>query len=366
MDSSEIESRVEDLNQAFANTDISMIQTVIGGFNSGELLQHLNYDLIRRNPKVLVGYSDITSLANAIYAKTGLVTYSGPHFFDFGEKQGFEYTMEYFRKCLFSSDPFDVLPSEKWSNDRWGLAQDQRTFFPNEGLIIANKGEAKGRIIGGNLVTLTSINGSPFFPPLKRDTVLFLEEDRGEDLYTFNRNLNSLILRPDFQNVVGIVIGRFEQESGITTQKLLEVLKYHRELNGICRGPKQTRPSNHRALTPRYGLLARYSFRRLFLVVIFSLSASHSLRPNKSSKLSLRGLLLSIADLITSDNSIEFWILSATVRIRPQATHLHFEPTFTCSKWPHLLGWFLLDSRKSTSFLKIIWTCCQSLIRSPS
>ena len=233
LDSSEIESRVEDLNQAFANTDISMIQTVIGGFNSGELLQHLNYDLIRRNPKVLVGYSDITSLANAIYAKTGLVTYSGPHFFDFGEKQGFEYTMEYFRKCLFSSDPFDVLPSEKWSNDRWGLAQDQRTFFPNEGLIIANKGEAKGRIIGGNLVTLTSINGSPFFPPLKRDTVLFLEEDRGEDLYTFNRNLNSLILRPDFQNVVGIVIGRFEQESGITTQRLLEVLKYHRELNGI-------------------------------------------------------------------------------------------------------------------------------------
>src|SRR5437867_7012584 len=103
-----------------------------------------------------------------------------------------------------------------------------------------------------------------------------------------------------------------------------------------CRGPKQTRPTNHRALTPRYSLLARYSFRRLFLVVIFSLSSSHSLRPNKSSKPSLRGLLLSIADLITSDNSIEFWTLSATVRIRPQVTHFHFLPTFICSKWPHL------------------------------
>src|SRR5437667_6420814 len=112
-----------------------------------------------------------------------------------------------------------------------------------------------------------------------------------------------------------------------------------------CRGPKQTHPNNHRALTPRYSLLARYFFfDDFFLVVIFSLSASHSLRPNKSSKLSLRGLLLSIADLITSDNSIEFWILSATVRIRPHATHLHFEPTFSCSKWPHLLGWFLLGS----------------------
>jgi len=76
----------------------------------------------------------------------------------------------------------------------------------------------------------------------------------------------------------------------------------------------------------------------VLLVRIFARNSSHSLRPNKSSKLSLRGLLLSIADLITSDNSIEFWILSATVRIRPQATHFQFLPTFTCSKWPHLVS----------------------------
>src|SRR5206468_6216200 len=116
-----------------------------------------------------------------------------------------------------------------------------------------------------------------------------------------------------------------------------------------CRGPKQTRPNNHRALTPRYSLLASYSFRRLFLVVIFSLSASHSLRPSKSSKLSLRDLLLSIADLITSDNSIEFWILSATVRIRPHATHFQFLPTFTCSKWPQLKSRLRLAADKLSS-----------------
>src|SRR6058998_865017 len=104
----------------------------------------------------------------------------------------------------------------------------------------------------------------------------------------------------------------------------------------------------------------------VLLVRIFARNSSHSLRPNKSSKLSLRGLLLSIADLITSDNSIEFWILSATVRIRPQATHFQFLPTFTCSKWPHLLDWFLLGSRKSTSIRRAGWTRRQSLIRSPS
>jgi muramoyltetrapeptide carboxypeptidase len=120
-----------------------MIQTVIGGFNSGELLPYLDYDLIRRNPKIVVGYSDITALSNAIYSQTGLVTYSGPHFFDFGEMQGFDYTLEYFRKCLFSSDPFDIWPSERWSSDRWGAVQDTRNFLRNEGYVVGNEGKRR-------------------------------------------------------------------------------------------------------------------------------------------------------------------------------------------------------------------------------
>src|SRR5207249_10533708 len=87
----------------------------------------------------------------------------------------------------------------------------------------------------------------------------------------------------------------------------------------------------------------------VLLVRIFARNSSHSLRFNKSSKLSLRGLLLSIADLITSDNSIEFWILSATVRIRPHVTHFQFLPTFTCSKWPHLKSRLRLAADKLSS-----------------
>jgi muramoyltetrapeptide carboxypeptidase LdcA involved in peptidoglycan recycling len=233
IDSSSIKSRVEDLTEAFLNHDIRMIQTVIGGYNSRELLPHLDYDLIRKNPKILCGYSDITTLANAFYAKTGLVTYIGPHFFDFGEKQGFDYTLDYFKKCLFNKDPFDVLPSEKWSNDRWGAMQDRRNFIPNDGLIIVNRGEAKGRIIGGNLVTLVGVNGSEYFPTLQKDTILFLEEDGRQDLHTFNGNLDSLMLRADFENVVGLVIGRFTNESRITTENLIEVLKSHQVLDRI-------------------------------------------------------------------------------------------------------------------------------------
>ncbi len=233
IDSSSVKSRVDDLTRAFSDPHIRMIQTVIGGYNSRELLPHLDYGLVRKNPKILCGYSDITTLSNAFYSKTGLVGYIGPHFFDFGEKRGFDYTMEYFKKCLFRTDPFDVLPSEKWSNDRWGTNQDKRNFISNGGFVAVNKGEAKGKIIGGNLVTLVGINGSEYFPRLERDTILFLEEDGRQDLHTFNGNMDSLMLRPDFGNVVGLVIGRFTPESGITTAKLVEVLRYHRDLDEI-------------------------------------------------------------------------------------------------------------------------------------
>ena len=95
--SSSIKSRVEDIHEAFADKNVKAIFTVIGGFNSNQLLKYLDYDLIMNNPKILCGYSDITVLANAITAKTGLVTYSGLHFSTFGMKKEFEYNFEYFR-----------------------------------------------------------------------------------------------------------------------------------------------------------------------------------------------------------------------------------------------------------------------------
>ena len=73
--SSSISSRVEDLHEAFSDPNVKMVITCLGGFNANQLLRHLDYELIANNPKILCGYSDITALLNAIYAKTGLVTY---------------------------------------------------------------------------------------------------------------------------------------------------------------------------------------------------------------------------------------------------------------------------------------------------
>jgi muramoyltetrapeptide carboxypeptidase LdcA involved in peptidoglycan recycling len=107
---------VSDLHDAFADRGVKGILTTIGGYNSNGLLGYLDYDLIRANPKIFCGFSDITALATAIYARTGLVTYSGPQFTTFGMKRGIGYTLEYFERCLMSEEPFEVQPTPRPSS----------------------------------------------------------------------------------------------------------------------------------------------------------------------------------------------------------------------------------------------------------
>src|SRR3990167_7044110 len=109
--SSSIVSRVEDLHAAFGDKNVKAVITVIGGFNSNQLLRYINWDLIKNNPKIFCGFSDITALNNAIFAKTGLVTYSGPHYSSFGQELYFDYTLEYFKKCLLSDEPIEIKSS---------------------------------------------------------------------------------------------------------------------------------------------------------------------------------------------------------------------------------------------------------------
>ncbi len=211
--SSSISSRVQDLHEAFKDPNVKAILTTLGGYNSNGLLKHLDYDLIRENPKFFCGYSDITALNNAIYTKTGLVTYSGPHFSSFGMEKGLEYTTDYFLKCVTSNEPIEVLPSETWSDDSWYIDQENREFIKNEGYVSIHEGEATGDIIGGNMSTLNLLQGTPYMPNLK-DKILFLEEDSltgRATLKTFDRYLHSLMQQQDFEHVKGIVIGKMQK-----------------------------------------------------------------------------------------------------------------------------------------------------------
>ncbi|MDP1884569.1 MAG: LD-carboxypeptidase [Candidatus Moranbacteria bacterium] len=233
--SSSIESRVADLHEAFSDKNVKGILTVIGGFNVNQILKYLDYDLIKNNPKIICGFSDITALSNAIYAKTGLITYSGPHFSTFGMIKGIGYTSAYFEKCLMQESPFEIIPSDEWSDDAWYLNQENREFIKNEGFQVINAGEAAGVIIGGNLGTLNLLQGTEFMPSL-RDAILFLEDDdmNGKMFpVSFDRDLQSLIHQPDFKNVRGIIIGRFQKGADMTKDKLINIIKSKKELSGI-------------------------------------------------------------------------------------------------------------------------------------
>ncbi|MFA6420550.1 MAG: S66 peptidase family protein, partial [archaeon] len=230
--SSSIELRLIDLHEAFLDKNVKAILPTIGGFNSNQLLKYIDYKLIKRNPKILCGYSDITALSNAIYAKTGLVSYSGPLYSTFGIKYGNEYTQENFKKCLMSEKKFKIEPSEKWSDDAWYIDQEKRDFIKNEGWNIINPGKAKGTIVGGNLCTFNLLQGTEFMPSLK-NTILFIEDDADTNPVNFDRNLQSLIHQPGFNQVKAIIIGRFQKQSKISNETLKKILSTKKELQEI-------------------------------------------------------------------------------------------------------------------------------------
>lgn len=102
--SSSIESRVEDIHEAFLDKNVKAVITTIGGYNSNQLLRYIDYEIIKSNPKIFCGFSDITALCCAIYKKTGLITYYGPHFSSFAMEKGIEYTREYFKKSFLDEE----------------------------------------------------------------------------------------------------------------------------------------------------------------------------------------------------------------------------------------------------------------------
>lgn len=222
MQSSPVKSRLTDIHEAFADPNVKAILTVLGGYNSNQLLDYIDYDLIKQNPKIFCGFSDITAIGNAIYHKTGLTTYSGAHFSSFAMQQGFEYTLEHFKKIFFHSDKIPLLSSKEWSDDAWYLDQKNRTFHQNHGYTVLNPGEARGRIIGGSLRTFQLLRGTPYMPSLN-NAILFVESmstATGTDVEMFDRNLQSLIQASDFEKVQALVIGRFENSFGMTHEKL--------------------------------------------------------------------------------------------------------------------------------------------------
>lgn len=233
--SSAIDQRVDDLMEAFGDPKVKAVFTIIGGFNSNMLLPFLDYELIKKNPKIFCGFSDITALLNGIYAKTGLVTFSGPHFSSIGMLKGIGYTLENLRKMLFGPRCNEVTPSAEWSDDLWFIDQEKRDFIPNEGYWLIRGGMAEGTVIGGNLGTFNLLQGTPYRPEFKENTIFFAEDcfTSGVDDTVFLRELQSVAQQPDFGNVKALVIGRFQKASEMTREKMEYIIRSIPQLEGL-------------------------------------------------------------------------------------------------------------------------------------
>ena len=228
--------RIEDIHSAFEDSTVDAIICARGGYGAIRLINNIDYNIIRNNPKIFCGLSDITVLQNAIYAKTGLVTFSGVHFSNFGMKQGFEYSEEYFKKMFLDNrSEVNVKSSKYYSSDEWFMMQDDRTFIPNDGMVAINEGEAEGVIVGGNLCTLNLLQGTEFMPNIE-NKILFLEDTgnlNSNFLLEFDRNLESLMQLKQFSRVKGIVFGRAEENCEMTIEKWKMMISNKQDLEKI-------------------------------------------------------------------------------------------------------------------------------------
>jgi len=183
------EDRLADLHEMFLDRDIKAIFCSRGGYGSMRILDRINFDIIKANPKIIAGYSDITALLIAVQKMTGLVTFHGPVFnkLAFGQQGNW--------KNLIEILTCNNLPELHFS--------DSRILFP---------GKAVGTLTGGNLSMICHLIGTPFLPSFQG--CLLLLEDKGESLYRVDRMLTHLKLSGRLAGLAGIISGEFEKCGG--------------------------------------------------------------------------------------------------------------------------------------------------------
>lgn len=186
-----VAERVADLHTLFQDDSVKAIFELRGGYGSAQLLDHIDYQLIRQNPKIFLGFSDITALHVAIHQQAHLVTFHGPVLISAFP----EYTIEHLRKALLTSEPIGQVSN---SNSKRGI----RRRYP---LRTIRSGQAKGQLIGGNLTLISTTMGTPYEIDT-RDKILFLE-DTGEKPYKIDRMLTQLRLAGKLQAAAGIIFG---------------------------------------------------------------------------------------------------------------------------------------------------------------
>jgi len=215
------EARAADVNAFFADASVSGIFAIRGGWGCARILPLLDWDTIRRNPKVVTGYSDVTALHCGVQARTGLVTFHAPTLLSDWPP----FSVEHFRRVVFEGEALAM------SNP--GGEEERLVQRENRTRAIA-PGRARGRLLGGNLTVLTALVGSPYLPAFD-GAILFLE-DVNEEIYRVDRMLTQLALAGVLRRLRGFVFGSCSEckpGEGYGSLTLEEVLDEHVRPLGI-------------------------------------------------------------------------------------------------------------------------------------
>lgn len=231
--SGSIKERAEELNNLIRNKDVKCIMSTIGGMNSNSILPYIDYEAFKKNPKIIIGYSDVTAILLAIYEKTGVNTFYGPALVaSFGEfSPVVDETYNYFNELVIDeqSFPYTLHTPNQWTEEFLDWKTQDRPKVTKENKIITLKeGKVKGRVIGGNLNTITGIWGSEYMPKIKYGDILFVE-DSLNDIATVERSFSLLKVNGVFDKIAGIILGKHELFDDMGTGRkpyevLLEVL----------------------------------------------------------------------------------------------------------------------------------------------
>ena len=198
--SSTAKEKADDINEMFAEKQVKMIWCAKGGNNSNSTFEYLDYELIKKNPKIICGYSDITSITNMITEKTGLVTFSGTNF------------------KTIATDETDFSYKQALSRFVNGSLE---LGTENEEYITIQEGKTSGELIGGNISLIRGMVAGKYSLDFT-DKILFLEELGFEtDPAGTSNNLYYMKQNGVFDKIKGLWIGNYEHESGISLEKII-------------------------------------------------------------------------------------------------------------------------------------------------
>ncbi len=211
-------TRAAELMAAFADPQVRAIFPGTGGYGTTRILDLLDYGLIRRNPKVLIGFSDITALHVAIHQRTGLVTFHSPvPMWGLGSRENLDpLAARYFWRALRGPGPDE--PAADGAG--YSLQAPPGSFRTIAG------GVARGRLTGGNLSLLAALMGTPY--EIQTDGAVLFLEDVGEEPYRIDRYLSQLRLAGKLDHLAAVVLGRFsrckpdEPERSLTLEQVFD------------------------------------------------------------------------------------------------------------------------------------------------